>query len=181
ERAFYRHMISYWPRPDIVVRGPGEPPSLLNSLGDSPHPEDFVARMMLVDLVTYLPDDILAKVDRASMGVSLEARVPLLDHRLVEYAWTLPTSLKVRNGEGKWRLKQVSYKYVPRELVDRPKMGFSLPLDQWLRGPLRGWASDLLDAARLAHEGYFDVSAIREKWTEHLEGKRNWQYPLWTI
>jgi asparagine synthase (glutamine-hydrolysing) len=137
--------------------------------------------MMFLDTVSYLPDDILAKVDRAAMGVSLETRVPMLDHELVEFAWRIPMSMKMRAGQGKWLLRQVLYRHVPRNLVERPKMGFGIPVDAWLRGPLREWAENLLAEKRLLREGYFNPAPIRAKWEEHLSGRKNWQYHLWDV
>jgi len=180
--AVYYHLVSHWKEPTLVVKGSVEPPTILSDPLSWANLPDFTLRMMFLDLVTYLPDDILAKVDRASMGVSLESRVPLLDdHRLVEFAWRLPLKLKIRKGKTKWLLRQVLYRYVPPALIERPKKGFSVPIDAWLRGSLRPWVEDLLSETRLSQEGYFNPQPIRQKWTEHLEGKHNWHYYLWDV
>ncbi len=179
--AMYHTLISHWKDPASMILCAKEPKTVLTDRSRWANLEDFTQRMMYLDTVSYLPDDILVKVDRASMGVSLEARVPLLDHRIVEFAWRLPLSMKLRDGQGKWILRQVLYKYVPRKLVDRPKMGFGVPIDSWLRGPLRDWAESLLDEKRLLHEGFFKPQPIRQLWAEHLSGKRNWQYHLWDV
>lgn len=177
----YRRLVSHWDKPDSIVTGAIEPATLLTDRSSWPDLKNFQKLMMYLDLVTFLPDDILTKVDRASMGVSLETRLPYLDHRVVEFAWSLPLSMKIRNGQGKWLLRQVLYRYVPRELIERPKSGFAVPLDSWLRGPLREWAEDLLEERRLRQEGYLNHVPIRQKWQEHLSGKRNWQYQLWDV
>jgi asparagine synthase (glutamine-hydrolysing) len=177
----YKILTSHWKDPSALVLGGEEPLAMWSNPEVKTLTNDFAQHMMLMDLITYLPDDILTKVDRASMGVSLEARVPLLDHRVVEFAWRLPLSMKIRNGQGKWPLRQVLYKYVPRELVERPKSGFGIPIDSWLRGPLRDWAEALLDESRLRQEGFFNPAPIRQKWAEHLSGKRNWAYHLWDV
>jgi asparagine synthase (glutamine-hydrolysing) len=148
---------------------------IVSDIVDSEH------RMMLWDSLTYLPDDILTKVDRAAMGVSLETRIPFLDYRVAELAWRLPLDMKIKNGEGKWPVRQVLYKYVPRELIERPKAGFAVPVGQWLRGPLREWASDLLDEARIQREGYFNPKLVKELWGQHLSGRHDLAPRLWTI
>ncbi|MFZ5734948.1 MAG: asparagine synthase (glutamine-hydrolyzing) [Pseudomonadota bacterium] len=141
---------------------------------------DPVQRAQMIDFMTYLPDDILTKVDRASMAVSLEVRAPLLDHRVVEFAWRLPHRLKMRGADAKWALRQILYKYVPRDIIDRPKMGFGIPIDHWLRGPLRDWAEALIDERRLEQEGVFAAKAVRAMWARHLSGE-TWQYPIWCV
>lgn len=142
---------------------------------------DAKERLMYADALEYLPDDILVKVDRAAMSASLETRVPLLDHRVVTFAWQLPIGIKYRNGIGKWPLKQILYKYVPKQIVDRPKMGFGVPMEHWLRGPLRNWAESLLSKDRLRSEGFFDPVPIRKQWEQHLTGRYNQHYGLWTL
>lgn len=179
--AIYRRLVSHWKSPaDIVIKA-REPATSLTDRHRWAQLPEFEQRMMYLDAVSYLPDDILVKVDRAAMAVSLETRVPFLDHRVVEFAWRLPLSMKIRNGHGKWILRQVLYKHVPKELIERPKMGFGVPIDSWLRGPLRDWAESLLNEDRLRREGYFHHEQIRQKWQEHLSGQRNWQYYLWDI
>ncbi len=178
--AFYKHLVSHWKQPDAIVRGGREPDTIVDSMDAGRALPGLRERMMFLDMMTYLPDDILTKVDRASMAVSLEARVPLLDHRLVEFAWRVPTEYKVRDGQGKWLLRQVLYRYVPKEIMDRPKMGFAVPLAEWLRGPLRDWAETLLDADRLKREGYFSSGSIRKAWSQHLKG-HNRASQLWCV
>lgn len=179
--SLYLGLVSQWSDPSSVVQGGVEPATLLT--GNAPDLPGLspVERMMALDLITYLPDDILAKVDRAAMSVGLETRVPFLDHRVIEFAWRLPMHMKQRNGVSKWALKEVLYRHVPRSLIDRPKMGFGIPVDQWLRGPLRDWAEELLDEQRLRSEGFFNPEAIRSKWQEHQCGKYNWAYQLWGV
>lgn len=145
------------------------------------HGKSFKENMMFADLIDYLPDDILVKVDRACMGNSLESRIPFLDHRVIEFAWSLPLDLKIRNGQGKWLLRQLLYKYVPEKLVERPKIGFEVPIDSWLRGPLQTWAESLLNPSRIRQENILNSEPIQRMWMEHLSGKRNWQRQLWTI
>jgi asparagine synthase (glutamine-hydrolysing) len=176
----YRRMVAHWDAPnDIIVDG-GEYPAVDNDRSRPVFP-DPLSRIQYLDQISYLPDDILVKVDRAGMACGLETRMPFLDHRVVAFSWALRENHKVRNGRGKWILRRVLDRYVPRELMDRPKMGFGLPLGDWLRGPLRPWAEGLLSEFRLRQEGIFRPESIRKKWAEHLSGRRNWHYHLWDI
>ena len=179
--SFYRAIVTQWDNPDAMVPQGHEPHGILWDKRVSSDVPDFVERMQFFDLVTYLPDDILTKVDRASMDVALEVRVPLLDHRVVDFAFRLPTHQKMRAGQGKWLLRQVLDRHVPRALVERPKQGFGVPIVSWLRGPLRAWAEDLLDARRLKEGGLVDPAPVRRVWAAHLNGGRNLEYPLWTV
>ena len=177
---FYRDLVSTWRRPTQVVRGSSELQTALMTPFDGGR-GGFLAEMMLHDQVSYLPDDILVKVDRAAMAASLESRAPLLDHRLAEFSWRLPSHNWRRNGEGKWIVRQVLDRYVPRALVDRPKQGFGVPISEWLRGPLRDWADDLLAPSALARDGLFNVAPITTAWSEHRSGARNWAPSLWSV
>ncbi|KTD60733.1 asparagine synthase (glutamine-hydrolyzing) [Legionella shakespearei] len=177
----YMGLISYCMDPSALVLNGKEPPTFLTGFSPPLDALNPIERMMALDTMGYLADDILVKVDRAAMAVSLEVRVPLLDHRVVEFAWGMPMDFKLRNGVTKWALRQVLYKYVPESLINRPKMGFGIPLEQWLRGSLREWAEDLLDADRLHREGYLKPEPIRTLWNEHLSGRRNWAQHLWGV
>ena len=177
----YERLISHWENPEKIVINSEETTGVLTDRNFAPIVSGVIERMQLMDTVTYLPDDILSKVDRASMAVSLEARVPLLDHRLVEFAWHIPLKMKIRHGQGKWILRQILYKYIPRNIIERPKMGFGIPIGKWLRGPLREWAEGLLNEKRLIKEGFLNPAPIRQKWHEHIEGKGVWQYQLWNV
>lgn len=179
--AFYRDFVSHWTDRDNLLLGCNEPASLFTETSKHARLPGYLETMMYIDSKTYLPDDILTKVDRASMAVSLEARVPLLDHRLVEFSWRLPTALKVKNGQEKWLLRQVLDKYVPRELTDYPKQGFGVPIEDWLKGPLREWAESMLDEKLLREQGFFNVDVVQKKWKEHVTGKRRWHYYLWDV
>jgi asparagine synthase (glutamine-hydrolysing) len=175
----YRQMVTFWPDGASPVLGVTEPHTAFSE--SPPALADFEARMMLLDLRTYLPDDILVKVDRAAMAASLETRVPLLDHRIVEFALRLPLHQKMRGGQGKWILRQVLDRYVPRALVERPKLGFGIPIHAWLRGPLRAWAEDLLSEDRLRNAGLIDPAPVRQLWQEHQAGRNDWGYRLWPV
>jgi asparagine synthase (glutamine-hydrolysing) len=177
----YSGMVSQWTDPDAVVIGATEPPSQATGLAPPLAGLGPVERMIALDMLGYLPDDILVKVDRAAMAVSLETRVPFLDHRLVEFAWRLPLDMKLRGGKTKWILRQLLYRHVPAELVERPKMGFGIPIGAWLRRPLRDWAEALLDERRLRLEGYFRPEPIRRLWQAHLRRTSDEQYPLWGV
>ncbi len=181
DMAIYQQLVSTWAEPgDVVING-HESADSIQLWDDFEDLSVSELRMMALDTMTYLPDDILCKVDRAAMAYSLETRVPFLDHRVVEFAWKLPLRMKIRGGQGKWIVRQLLRKYVPDELVDRPKMGFGVPIDTWLRGPLRAWAEALLDESRLRRQGYLHPAPVRQKWLEHISGRRNWQYQLWNV
>ena len=189
----YISLVSEWQDPAIVVKGVSsqrgeadmvgnyKPTNLLDDRLPAQGTKNGQLRMMYRDCTSYLPDDILCKVDRAAMATSLETRLPFLDHRVAELAWRLPLDMKIRGYEGKWALRQVLYKYVPRDLIDRPKAGFGIPIGNWLRGPLRDWAEDLLDERRLQAEGYFYAAPIRTKWSEHVSGQRDHTASLWAV
>ena len=177
----YRSLVTEWPLDPQVVINSGRLPTLLDdeaAIGGIVEAEN---RMMVWDSLTYLPDDILTKVDRAAMGVSIETRVPFLDRSVAEVAWRLPLHMKIRGAESKWALRQVLFKYVPRDLIERPKAGFGIPIGEWLRGPLREWAEDLLKESRLQQEGYFNPAPIRDAWRQHLSGRHDWTNRLWCI
>jgi len=178
---FYASLVSHWKYPEELVDGVTEPRTLVTDRSRAQSLADFRQDMMYLDLVTYLPDDILVKLDRASMRFSLECRAPFLDHRVIEFAWSLPSSMKFRAGQGKWLLRQVVYKSVPQKLLERPKMGFGVPLDGWLRGPLREWAEDLLSTQRIRRYGLLRPEPVRARWEEHLSGRRNYQHQLWNV
>jgi asparagine synthase (glutamine-hydrolysing) len=180
ERELYATLVRIWP--DSIPLLSGNSHDLVGShkklwsLGDS-----FTERMTHLDAVTYLPDDILTKVDRAAMANSLETRVPLLDHRIVEFATQLPLSMKIHQGTGKWILRELLDRYVPRNLIERPKSGFGIPVGEWLKGPLQEWAEDLLSEQKLKNGGYFDVKQVRKVWEQHSSGEKNQQYQLWSV
>lgn len=179
--GLYRRLVAEWQDPAQVVRAPAaEPPTTLDDA--LPHGlSDPVQRMMFLDSLSYLPDDILCKVDRAAMSVSLETRVPFLDHRVAQLAWRLQPHMLIRGGQGKWALRQVLYRHVPRALIERPKQGFGIPVGQWLRGPLREWAEPLLNAQRLESEGFFHAAPVRDRWTQHLDGREDHTAALWAV
>jgi asparagine synthase (glutamine-hydrolysing) len=179
--SFYHRLSSHWEHPEHIAIGSREPASLFNTPHDWPHTDSFEHWMMAVGTQSYMVDDILPKVDRAAMANSLEVRIPMLDHRVIELAWRMPLDLKLRDGKGKWLLREVLYRHVPRELIERPKKGFSIPLAAWLRGPLRDWAEALLDEHRLRREGFFYPAPVRQAWRLHLEGKQDFSARLWSL
>ncbi|KQW42079.1 MULTISPECIES: asparagine synthase (glutamine-hydrolyzing) [unclassified Roseateles] len=181
QAEMYRALVSHWSEPARTVLGATEPPTLLQLKRESFAGFSDIQYMSLLDQITYLPDDILVKVDRAAMAASLETRAPLLDHRVVEFAWRVPMHQKIRGGKGKWLMRELLYRDVPRELIERPKQGFAVPLDAWLRGPLRDWAADLIEPRALHRGGLFDVAEVQRRWQEHQSGKRNWQYQIWDV
>jgi asparagine synthase (glutamine-hydrolysing) len=181
EGDMYRSLLSAWQQPEGVVMNCGTADDENERILHGSDPPHLLDRMMLADQTTYLPDDLLAKLDRASMAVSLEVRAPLLDHRVVEFSWRLPRSLKLRGDAGKWILRQVLYRRVPKELVERPKMGFSVPIDRWLRGPLRAWAEGLLSRAELERDGLLAPDPIVRTWQELQSGRRPAGPALWAV
>jgi asparagine synthase (glutamine-hydrolysing) len=179
QNAIYRRLVSQWDDPTSFLMGGNE--STGEAWRTADQLSDFAERMAFLDTMTYLPDDILTKVDRASMSTSLEVRVPLLDHRLIEFAWTLPKRMRIRGSTTKWLLREVCYRHVPHEIIDRPKMGFAIPLDKWLRGPLYEWADSLLSEQRIADDGLFEPVAVRNAWEGFLDGRGNNQHGIWGL
>jgi asparagine synthase (glutamine-hydrolysing) len=178
--AMYRQVVAQWPEPAEAIRCADEPPMVWDDRTVTVDLPDPVARLRYFDMTHYMPDDILAKVDRASMAVSLEVRVPLLDHRVIEHCWRLPRSMLVRRGTGKWILRRVLERHVPPAMFERQKMGFAVPVGEWIKGPLAGWAQDLLSEREIANTGILDVAAVRHRLADHLAGRRDWTTALWT-
>lgn len=181
EMDLFRRLVSVWHNPDSVVRGAAEPHNLLWDNELTARIPDLIERMQLMDVMTYLVDDILTKVDRASMATGLEARVPLLDHRVAEFAFTLPREMRVHNGQGKRILRDILGRHVPRSLFERPKQGFGIPIGKWLAGPLKEWAEDLLSPTKLAEDGLIDPIPVRAAWNAHKSGEANHEVQLWTV
>jgi len=179
--SFYHRLVSNWSAQRLDVHPYVEPSTIFDNKDFLLRLPSLSERMMYIDTMTYLPDDILTKVDRASMAVGLESRVPFLDHRVVEFSWKIPMSMKYRDRNGKWLLRQLLNRYVPRQLMERPKMGFGIPIDDWLRGPLREWGEELLKEDRIRQEGFLDHLTVRKMWCEHISGKRRWHYTMWNL
>ena len=177
----YRRLTSLWQKPEDLVIGAHEPGSVLSETLFGNDLDAFVMRMMYHDTLDYLPNDILVKGAAGARSAALETRMPLFAPEHVDLSWRVPIGHKFRGGQGKWLLRQVLYRYVPSELIDRPKMGFGVPVSTWLRGPLRDWAEALLDEDRLRREGFFDHAVVHRCWKEHLDGQRNWSYRLWCV
>ena len=175
----YDKIITFWSQDENLIKGFKPKKTIPNF--DSFNTNSNIEKMMAYDTISYLPDDILVKVDRAAMSNSLETRVPFLNHNLIEHIWKIPLNMKLKGGDSKWVLKQILLKHIPKNLIERPKMGFGVPIDEWLRGPLRDWADNLLSVEKLDNEGLLSSKIIRKKWNEHLSGKRNWQHLLWGV
>jgi asparagine synthase (glutamine-hydrolysing) len=178
--AIYRRLVSHWDDPNVVVIGAREHRTLTDESERWPR-LDLAEQLMTVDAATYLPGDILVKLDRASMAVGLEARVPLLAPEIVAFSASLPVGMKIREGRGKWLLRQVLYRYVPSHLVDRPKAGFGVSIGAWLRGPLRSWASDLIAPGRLQQQALLRPEPVERAWEEHQSGRRDRSHELWDV
>lgn len=181
QEKFYDTLICHWTDPRLVVIDEDNHRASPADMVAAPTTDNFIQHMMMLDAVQWLPDDILVKVDRAAMGVGLETRMPFLDHRVFEFAWRIPLGLKFRERQAKWILRQVLFRHMPRELADRPKMGFLVPIDTWLRGPLRDWAENLIDASKLRQDGFFHWEPIRKMWDQHISCEENWQFQLWDV
>lgn len=179
--TFHRNLSGEWGSGAVPLCSASPPPTKFDRVEIGPDISEPEHRMMFLDAVTYLPDDILVKMDRAAMAVSLETRVPMLDHRVAEAAWRLPLSMKIRKGRGKWMLRKILNRYLPATIIERPKAGFTVPLGEWLRGPLRDWAEALIDEQRLRNEGYLNPAIVRDIWREHISEKRDWSSRLWHI
>lgn len=179
--SYYERLCSHWLDPEEIVLGSKEYTSLLSLDKEWLDSSNFTEKMMAMDIRTYMSDDILVKVDRAAMACSLETRVPMLSKKLVQSAWSLSLDLKIREGKGKWPLRQILYKYVPKGLIERPKQGFGIPIGDWLRGPLKGWAEDLLNKDKLVREGYINPDPVLKLWHEHQKGNISWHYHLWDV
>ena len=181
DSQLYKALISHWKYPENLVINSKEPNTVFDNKKIDKNINNFTDKMMFFDLITYLPDDILVKVDRASMSMGLETRVPILDHRIVEFSKKLPLSLKIKEQKSKWILRQILYKYVPKKLIERPKMGFGVPINDWIKGPLKEWAEDLLNENKLKQDGFLNFELIRKRWQEHINQKRNWGGWLWDV